>query len=191
MASLNWLDYTILGIVLLSTLTGILRGFIKELIALCIWVLAIWLAYHYANHFDGFFQGWVEDARLRYGIGFIVIMVGTLIIGGIGNTFLGFILKKSGLSTTDRILGMGFGLLRGAFIVSLVLVVIQMTSLAKQESVNNSQLASQFDPIVKTFKSYIPSLIQRLKSIDSNNQLAAFDQSESLLASDEIIQSTH
>ena len=177
---MNWLDYTILGIILLSTLTGILRGFVKELIALCIWILAIWLGYHYANSFGGLLNGWVEDDRLRYGIGFIVIMVATLIVGGICNTFLGFILKKSGLSTTDRVLGMGFGVVRGVFIVSLVLVVVQMTSLVKQDGMKHSQLAAQFNPIVIKLKSYIPTLIQRIKSIDSTNQLAAFEPSESL-----------
>lgn len=189
MTSMNWLDYSILGIILLSTITGILRGFVKELIALCIWALAIWLGYHYASSLDGFFQGWVEDVRLRYGIGFIVIMVATLIVGGICNAFLGFVLKKSGLSTTDRILGMGFGVVRGVFIVSLVLVVFQMTSLAKQDGMKNSQLAAQFDPIVVTLKSYIPTLIQHIKTIDTSHQLAASEQSESLPEYDDIQQS--
>ena len=180
MASMTWLDYTILGIILLSTLTGILRGFVKELIALCIWALAIWLGYHYADRLDVFFQGWVEDARLRFGIGFIIIMVATLVIGGICNAFLGVILKKSGLSSTDRLLGMGFGLIRGIFVVSLVLVVMQMTSLVKQDGMKRSQLAAQFDPVVVTLKSYIPSLIQQLKTIDSTHQIAAFEQSDTI-----------
>lgn len=180
MTSMNWIDYTILGIVILSTVTGVLRGFVKELIALCIWALAIWLGYHYAGSLDGFFQGWVEDVRLRYGIGFVIIMLATLIIGGLCNAFLGFVLRKSGLSTTDRILGMGFGLVRGVFIVSLLLVVLQMTSLVKHDGMKNSQLAAQFDPIVVTMKSYIPTLIQHIKSIDSTHQLAAFEPSESL-----------
>ncbi len=178
MTGMNWLDYTILGIIILSIITGVLRGFIKELIAICVWALAIWLGYHYANSLDSFFTGWINDARIRYGIGFIIIMVATLVVGGICNAFLGMILKKSGLSATDRILGMGFGFLRGVFIASLVIVVLQMTSLEKQDSMKNSQLAAQFEPIVVTFKSYIPTLVQHIKTLDSASQLVAFDETE-------------
>lgn len=173
---MNWLDYAIIGVILLSTITGIFRGFIKELIAICIWALAIWLAYHYAGSLDNQLQGWVDDGRLRYGIGFILIMVMTLIVGGIANSLLGIIMKKSGLSATDRILGMGFGLVRGILLVSFGLVVFQMTSLSKQEGTQKSMLSSQFDPLVFLLKSKIPLLIQQIKTIDTHNQLAVFEQ---------------
>ncbi len=45
----HWLDYIILVIISLSILTGLFRGFVKEVIALCSWISAIWLGYHYSH----------------------------------------------------------------------------------------------------------------------------------------------
>ena len=40
---LQWVDLAIIAVIGLSVLTGLFRGFVKELVALCVWILAIWL----------------------------------------------------------------------------------------------------------------------------------------------------
>mgnify|MGYP006371064045 FL=1 len=47
MLAFHWVDYVIIAIIGLSVITGLFRGFVKELIALTVWVLAIWLALNY------------------------------------------------------------------------------------------------------------------------------------------------
>ncbi|MBA2652621.1 MAG: CvpA family protein [Tatlockia sp.] len=161
-----WVDLAIIAIIGLSVITGLIRGFVKELIALAVWILAFWLAYNYSHSLDPWLQKYIQDNTARTITGFILILIGTLIAGGIVNAMLGFILKRSGLSGTDRILGMGFGFIRGLFIVALIMVVIQFTSLPHEEYSKESKLYAKFDPLVNWLSASMPDFINQVKLFD-------------------------
>lgn len=163
---LHWVDLSIIAIIGLSIITGMFRGFVKELVALCIWALAVWLAYSNSASLDPFLEKYIHDQTARTIAGFVLIMIAVLVVGGIFNAILGFILKKSGLSGTDRILGMGFGFVRGVFLVALVMVVIKMTSLPHEAYSRESALYARFDPAVAWLYSYIPDFIKQVEVFD-------------------------
>lgn len=167
-----WVDLAIIAIIALSVITGLIRGFVKELIALCVWVLAIWLAFHYTEAIDPWLQAYIQDKAARKIAGFVLILLATLIAGAIINAVFSFILKRSGLSGTDRILGMGFGFVRGVFIVSLIMLVIQMTSVPHEEYAKNSRLYARFDPLVNWIYGQLPEFIKKVQVLDKNNAIA-------------------
>ncbi|MDP5040491.1 MAG: CvpA family protein, partial [Paraglaciecola sp.] len=41
---MNWIDFAILGVILISTVISLIRGFIKEAISLAIWFSAFFIA---------------------------------------------------------------------------------------------------------------------------------------------------
>lgn len=164
-----WVDLAIIAIIGLSVLTGLIRGFVKELIALAVWILAFWLAFHYSQDLDPWLQKYIQDKTARTVTAFILILISTLIAGGIVNAMLSFILKRSGLSGTDRILGMGFGFIRGVFIVALIMVVIQMTSLPHEEYSKESKLYAQFDPLVNWLSASMPDFINKVKTFNKES----------------------
>ncbi len=161
-----WIDLAIVAIIGLSVFTGLIRGFVKELISLVVWILAFWVAYNYSPGLEPFLQKYIQDLTVRKVSAFIIVLIGTLIAGGIFNAILSFILKRSGLSGTDRILGMGFGFIRGVFIVALIMVVIKMTSLPYQEYAKESKLYSKFDPLVNWLSASMPDFIDKVKIFD-------------------------
>ncbi|QRN03765.1 CvpA family protein [Legionella sp. MW5194] len=167
-----WVDLVILSIIGLSVITGLFRGFIKELIALVVWILALWLAYNYTDVVGPWFQPYIQDPTARKGAGFVVILLSTLLVGAIVNAILGFILKRTGLSGTDRLLGMAFGFVRGVFIVSLIMLVIQMTSMPHEEYSKNSRLYAKFNPIVQWLYSMLPDFIKKVQLIDTQKIVA-------------------
>lgn len=166
---LHWVDIAIIAIVGLSMLTGMIRGFVKELIALCIWVLAFWLAYNYSQSLDPWLQKYIQDKTARTVAAFVLILIATLIAGAIVNGILSIILRRSGLSSTDRILGLAFGFVRGVFIVALIMVVIKMTSLPVDQYSRDSQLYAKFDPLVNWLYSAMPDFIKKVKIFDDQN----------------------
>ena len=168
---LQWVDIAIISVIGLSVLTGLFRGFVKELVALFIWILAIWMGYHYAEHFDVLLQPYVQEKSVRTGIAFIGLLFATLLVGGVINTILSFILKRAGLSGTDRTLGMGFGFLRGIFIVALIMVAVKMTSVPSHEYIQKSMLYAQFDPLVSWLSQRMPDLIKQVKTADNNKEI--------------------
>ncbi|WP_419418637.1 CvpA family protein [Legionella sp. D16C41] len=170
----NWVDLAIIGIIALSILTGLFRGFVKELIALCVWAIALWVAFHYSHDLDPLIQKYIQDKTARSIITFVLLVIATIIIGAIVNTLLGFLLKRSGLSGTDRLLGMVFGFVRGVFIVALIMVMVKMTSYPYQQYSTQSQLYARFDPVVNWLSSLMPDLINKVKSIAPSQTVDSF-----------------
>lgn len=164
--SWNWIDLAIVVAISLSIITGLVRGFVKELIALCVWLLAIWLAFNYAQQADPWLQHYIHDKTARKVTAFILILVATLIAGGIVNAVLSFILRRTGLSGTDRLLGMGFGFVRGVFIVALMMALIKMTAIPYSQYTQSSILCAKFDPVVEWLRGFMPDLVNQVRVLD-------------------------
>jgi len=168
---LQWVDIGIITIIGLSVLTGLFRGFIKELVALCVWILAIWLGFNYSQKLDPLLQAYIQEQSARTAISFVIILFGTLFAGGVVNAILSFILKRAGLSGTDRTLGMGFGFIRGVFIVALLMVAVKMTSLPYEHYSKDSQLYAKFDPVVTLLYGHLPEFIKQMKAVDKTESI--------------------
>jgi membrane protein required for colicin V production len=168
---LQWVDIAIVSVIGLSVLTGLFRGFVKELVALCVWVLAFWFGYTYCQSLDPWLTSYVKDQSARTAIGFVIIFFAVLLIGGVINALLSFILKRAGLSGTDKTLGMVFGFLRGVFIVALIMVAIKMTSLPYVQYSKESILYAHFEPIVGLIYDHLPEFITKMKSVDKSDQI--------------------
>lgn len=170
MSALHWVDYVIIAIIGLSVITGLFRGFVKELVALGVWALAIWLAITYSQTVAVLIEPYIHDKSARAVAAFVGTLIATLLAGGLLNALLSFILQRSGLSGTDRVLGMGFGLVRGIFIVGLLMLVVKMTSLPYDEYRSKSSLYAQFDPLVSWLYGYTPEFIKQMKVFDSSDE---------------------
>ncbi|MFC3907584.1 CvpA family protein [Legionella dresdenensis] len=166
-----WVDLAIIGVIALSVITGIVRGFLKELIALFVWGAGIWLAYNYSQALEPWLSQYIQDKTVCGVAGFVIILVSVIVIGGIFNAMLGFILKRSGMGGTDRTLGMVFGFVRGVFIVSLIMVIVKMTSLPHEEYARESKLYARFDPVVSWMYGLMPEFIKKANELDKDRTL--------------------
>jgi hypothetical protein len=62
---MNWLDLALLGLVGLSALIGLWRGFVVEVMSLAVWVAAFWLAFAFGDDAAGLFESTVQAAGAR------------------------------------------------------------------------------------------------------------------------------
>ncbi len=170
MASWHWLDYVIAGIIAISVLTGLVRGFVKELIALCVWIVAGWLSFVYAKPVAQWLGTYIQDQSARVVLAYVVIIVGTLIVGGVVNTVFSFIVNRSGLSGTDRLLGLGFGFARGVLVVALIMVVIKISSMPEEEYQEKSLMYAKFNPLVNWMYHYAPDIIKHVEKLEHHAQ---------------------
>ena len=124
---MNWLDIAIVCVILLSTVISFFRGFVREVLSLVAWVAAFWAASSYAHVAAGLLEPYLTIATARTVAGFVIVLVLALIAIGILNHLISMLLDKTGLTGTDRTLGMLFGLLRGATIVVTAILIAGLT----------------------------------------------------------------
>jgi len=171
MPTWSWVDLIIIGILALSVVTGLVRGFVKELVALGIWIAAIWVAYHYYREVAVWLKPYIHEDIAQTAAAFVIIILGTVVSGSLINALLSFILHSTGLTGTDRLLGMGFGFVRGVFIISLLILAARMTALVPtQEYIRQSYLYAKFDPIVNWMSGFSPGIMKQINVLDSGTE---------------------
>jgi membrane protein required for colicin V production len=127
---MNGVDYLILGVLAFSMLLGMLRGFVREAIGLMAWLGGMWLAWRYAPLLEPYLGGMLGHAPVRTWAARVLIVIAVLVIGWIVAGLLAYFLRQSGLSlVVDRLLGLFFGVLRGAVVVSIFVLLGQFVEL--------------------------------------------------------------
>lgn len=153
---LNWVDWLIVGITVLSVAVSFWRGFLKEAISLVTWVLAFFLAFHYIAIVASWLKPWIDSEAFRDGIGFASIFFSVLLAGGIVNYSIGYFMGGAGLTSMDHILGMVFGFLRGILLVVIAVMLVQFTTLTDSNTWRHSVLLPTFVDVAQWFKPFIP-----------------------------------
>ena len=103
-----WIDYAIIIVIGLSTLISLVRGFVKEAVSLAIWIAAFFIASQFYEDLAVYFTQ-IDDPLVRNAAAIAALFVATLILGAIINYILSQLVHHTGLSGTDRVLGLVFG----------------------------------------------------------------------------------
>ncbi|MFD1805827.1 CvpA family protein [Pasteurella oralis] len=145
------IDYIIIAIIAFSIIISLLRGFIREVMSLVSWVVAFLVASHFYPYLANYLTQ-IESLYIRNGSAIAILFVATLIVGGIVNYVLGELVDKTGLTSTDRVLGACFGLLRGVLIVAALLFFMDtFTNFSQSDWWKESKLIPHFGFIVEWF----------------------------------------
>lgn len=116
-------DYLIVALVALSAIVGIARGFLREIIALATWIVALIVAWHYGRLLEPYLGGLLSSPHVRPWAARAILLVGVLLLGaGIG-AIVTHLVRLSLFSGTDRFLGFLFGLMRGLVILGVLVLV--------------------------------------------------------------------
>ena len=129
--SLTWVDWAIVAIIAVSALISLTRGFVKEALSLLTWVIAGLVAWLFGGALAELLVPYIETPSLRVIAACSILFVMTLLLGGLVNYLISQLVKATGLSGTDRFLGMVFGAALGAL---LVVVAVGLLSLAPVEA---------------------------------------------------------
>lgn len=153
---MNWFDLIIIGIILVSTLIGLVRGFVKESVSLASWILAGFIAFRYFSVLSELLLPYLDSPTLRIVIAFAALFLVTLIVGAIVNYLLSEMVSKTKLSGTDKTLGMVFGMVRGALIIVMIILLADFTPMPNESWWQISITVGYFVEMADWIKSMLP-----------------------------------
>ena len=160
-------DYIVLGIVFISVLISITRGVVREVVSLLGWIIAFFIASHYAANFEPLLPQTIEDGSLRMLIVFVMTFFVVLIVVMVISLLLSKLVSSVGLGLIDRILGAVFGFARGMLIVLFIVIAAGFTALPQQSFWQQALLREPLEMIATQAIQWLP---QNLKEYISFNK---------------------
>jgi membrane protein required for colicin V production len=152
---LNWFDYALLLVLGVSMAVGLWRGFVVEVLSLTVWVAAFWLAIGFGTAAAGRLTG-IESDSARMLLGHAGVFLGVLVLGGLLTWAIGKVIANTGLSGTDRILGVGFGLLRGLVLVCVAVLLMGFTPMPQEAWWSESRLLPRVQSGAEWMVAFLP-----------------------------------
>ncbi len=113
------LDYIIIAVLLVSAALSLMRGFTKEVLSITGWIVSGYAAIFLGPSLKPLLASYVTIDWAVTGGAMLIVFLVTLIAFSIGSSFVASSIKGTGLGALDRTLGIGFGALRGFFIVCM------------------------------------------------------------------------
>lgn len=154
-------DYIVIAVVAASVLLGIWRGVVGEIIALVAWVLAFFAARWWGDEVANSVLNAISDPALRLVAAWVLIFIVVLMLMALLRLAIRGLLKALGLSPTDRLLGMIFGVARGLVIVLALVVVGSMTMAAQQKWWVEAYFSAPLETAVMAGKPWLPEEIAK------------------------------
>ena len=149
-------DWVLLGVVAVSAVFGLMRGFVGVLASLAAWVLAGWAAFRFGAQLAVMLAGGAEPGPSQllggYAISFLVVLVVVGLVGwGVRKLVHGV-----GLSGIDRFLGLALGLARGAFVACALVLLMGFTALPQDADWRHSTTVRVFLPGALLMRTWLP-----------------------------------
>lgn len=123
---MNGADWVIAVVIAISALISLKRGFVREALSLAVWILALVVAFAFHARLATMLGTWVDPPSLRFVLAFASLFLVTLVLGALLARALGELVRVTGLTGTDRVLGMVFGCGRGVLVCLAVLALLPM-----------------------------------------------------------------
>jgi len=123
MDALNTLDWILLALLAWAAVQGFLRGLVRELAALVAWVLGVWAGLRFSHRA----ANWLELGPEQEAAGFLVVLLLVLVAVFLLGRLLTRLVDATALSVPNKVLGLVFGVVRKAFVLSVLLNILFAT----------------------------------------------------------------
>lgn len=177
---MNTVDIVLALILLYGLVRGFFRGLLAEIASLVGIVAGIYGAIHFSHILSDFFSenmNWDSDYvnLIAFAITFILIVFLISLAGKILTKMAGF----AALGIVNKLLGGAFGLLKMAFLASVVIMFFGATNeeidLVNEESLEDSKL---YAPVKTIAPAVLPSIIREARERDILNEENDFFSNE-------------
>jgi membrane protein required for colicin V production len=159
-------DYAVLIIIGSSVVVSVMRGLVREVLALAGWVIAFLAANALSGIVSEWFVSFIRDGSVRTLTAFVAVFIVTLILASLLGLAVSRLLKSAGLGLEDRLLGGFFGFARGMLIVLTLVLLSGLTALPRQPAWSDAMLSPPLEALAGALKPWLPQAVSRYLSYD-------------------------
>src|SRR6187549_1708595 len=163
-------DYIILAILVISAIMGLVRGLLREAVAVITWFLAIILAWYFGTSLEPYLGGVLVGSPLRIWAARTIIFVCVLLLGGAVGVVLGHFVRVSMFAGMDKFLGFVFGIVRGVVVVGAFTIAIQALSMDQDPKWKNSRLMPYAIGVADALRGIVGDKLERLQLPQKSSQ---------------------
>ena len=155
------LDYAVLAIIGFSVLLSIIRGLVREVLALAAWAIAFVVTWLFGGQLAALMPDEIPGEELRLLAGFAALFFIVLLAMSLVAMAVSQLVKSAGLSVEDRLLGAVFGLLRGVAVVTVLVLLAGATTLPNQPVWREAALRPLLERVAIVVKSWLPPAVSQ------------------------------
>lgn len=159
-------DYIVLTIIGLSVILSVMRGMVREVLAIVGLIAAFYVGITYTNQLLPMMPVDIPNDALRVLAAFLVLFLATLLLATLLGIALSAILKKAGLGWLNRFLGALFGIARGLLIVCVIVFLSGLTDIPKDPRWRNAMFSAPIEALVVSLLPWVPEGIAKHVSYD-------------------------
>jgi membrane protein required for colicin V production len=190
----SYLDLAVIGIILVSALLSMMRGFTREVLAIASWVAAAAAAYYFYPMVMPYLAPYIHKEIIAQALAAAIVFFVTLIIVSLFTVRLSDAILDSKIGALDRSLGFVFGVARGFLLAVVAFAIFNWLVSEKQqpEWVKNARtrpvLTETADRIVAMLPADAAQTIDgwiQSRATAANNELRSTNDAPSPRAKDE------
>jgi len=149
-------DYGVLVVVGVSVLLSVMRGALREVMAIGSWIAAAFLAGYFAPAVATLLPAQLSNPGLRLAAAFAAILLTSLLLLALVTLTLSQLLRKSGLTGTDRALGALFGAVRAVVILVCLTLAAGLTGLPREPAWRDAMFSPPLEALALVVRDHLP-----------------------------------
>jgi membrane protein required for colicin V production len=153
------LDYLVVAVIAFSVVVSVVRGAVRELISIASWVVSGYLALRFAPAVAGLLPAGISSPTLRLAAAFVAILLVSLLLFALVALALSQLLKRSGLTATDRFLGGLIGFARAVVILVFMTLLAGLTTLPREATWRNAMSTPPLESVAILVRGYLPTAL--------------------------------
>ena len=158
---IGWVDACLLGVLVLSILVGAIRGLVFEVLSLTGWLVAYFVALWAMPELAPHLPIGTAGSPLNLAAAFASAFLLTLIVWSLLSRLVRSLIHATPLRPVDRLLGTGFGALRGGLVLLVLAALVGLTPAVRSSAWQASIGARWLDAGLQEVKSLVPSDVAR------------------------------
>jgi membrane protein required for colicin V production len=181
---MNPLDLGIIAVIALSAIFAFARGFVREALSIVAWVGAAAITLYGFNWAYNLVEAHAHNPLLSQVAAGFGLFIGSLVALSILTGIVARMVHATGLTPIDRTLGFIFGLARGAFLVCLAYLLLDLSvpqASDRPQWIRDAKSAPYLHEGADMLQSFLPASLKNKSVDDLLNSTTAAQQAVKLM----------